>query len=76
MIWRSLIIAWYGVLAITIGIAYGGRGLTILGFFYLLAGAWAGFLLAWNWASRAATRWHFQRLDSPAPRRPPSPPAV
>ena len=64
MIWRSAIVAGYIALAIVIGVAYGGRGLAILSFFYFSAGAWVVFLLAWDWAARAFGRWNFQRLDS------------
>jgi len=64
VIWRSAIVAGYIALAIVIGIAYGGRGLAILSFFYFWAGAWAAFFLIWGWASRAFGRWHFHRLDS------------
>jgi hypothetical protein len=63
VIWRSAIIAGYVALAILIGVAYGSRGLATLFFFYFCAGAWVAFLLAWNWASRAAARWSFRRLD-------------
>ena len=63
MIWRSVIVAGYLALAIVIGIAYGGRGLAILSFFYFWAGAWVVFLLAWDWAARAVGRWSFHRLD-------------
>jgi hypothetical protein len=63
VIWRSAIIAGYLALAIVIGIAYGGHGLTVLFFFYFCAGAWVAFLVAWNWASRAAGRWSFRGLD-------------
>jgi hypothetical protein len=62
MVWRSLIIAGYSILALIVGIAYGGRGLLALFFFYFCAGAWVVFLLAWNWASREAGRWHGRRL--------------
>jgi hypothetical protein len=64
VIWRSVIVAGYIALAIVIGVAYGGRGLAILSFFYFWAGAWVIFLLAWGWAARAVGRWSFHRLDS------------
>ena len=63
MIWRSAIIAGYVALAVVITAAYGARGLAILLFFYFWAGSWAVFLLAWGWAARAASRWHFRRLS-------------
>lgn len=65
MIWRSVIIAWYVALAILIAVAYGGRGLVTLFFFYFCAGSWAAFVLVWNWASRSAGRWNARRLESP-----------
>ena len=64
VIWRSAIVAGYIALAIVIGIAYGGRGLAILLFFYFWAGAWGVFLLVWGWAARAAGRWNFRRSES------------
>lgn len=64
VIWRAVVVAGYFALAIVIGIAYGGRGLAILSFFYFWAGAWFVFLLAWDWAARAAGRWNFRRLDT------------
>lgn len=63
MIWRSLLIAGYVALAVIVGIAYGGRGLLILGFFYFCSGASVLFLLSWNWASREAGRRYFRRFD-------------
>jgi hypothetical protein len=62
MIWRAAIVAGYVALAIVVGIAYGGRGLAVLLFYYGWAGAWAAFVLAWGWAGRAAGRWSFRRL--------------
>jgi hypothetical protein len=62
VIWRSVIIAGYVALAILVGVAYGGRGLETLLFFYFYAGAWVVFLLAWNWASREAGRRYFRRI--------------
>jgi hypothetical protein len=69
VIWRSVIVAGYVALAILVGIAYGGRGLFILSFFYFLAGAWVVFLLVWGWVAGAAGRWNFQRLDNAPSRR-------
>ena len=69
MIWRSAIIAAYVALAIVIAIAYGGRGLATLFFFYFCAGAWVVFLVAWSWASRSAGRWHARKFDTPPLRR-------
>jgi hypothetical protein len=63
MIWRSVIVAGYVALAILVAIAYGGRGLATLFFFYFTAGAWVVFLLVWGRAARAAGRWNFERLD-------------
>ena len=63
MIWRSVIVSGYVALAILVAIAYGGRGLATLFFFYFLAGAWVVFLLAWGRLARAAGRWNFERLD-------------
>jgi hypothetical protein len=63
VIWRSVIVAGYGALAILVGIAYGGQGLAILFYFYFCAGAWVAFLLVWSWAARAAGRWSYERLD-------------
>ena len=62
MVWRSLIIAGYAALATLVGFAYGGQGLVTLFFFYVCAGAWVAFIVAWNWASRKAGRWHGRRL--------------
>jgi hypothetical protein len=64
VIWRSAIVAGYIAFAIVIGVAYGGRGLVILSFFYFWAGAWVVFLLTWGWGARAVGRWNFHRLDS------------
>jgi hypothetical protein len=69
VIWRSVIVAAYVALAILVGVAYGGRGLLVLFFFYVWAGAWAVFLLVWGWVAGAAGRWHFQRLDGPMSHR-------
>jgi hypothetical protein len=69
VIWRSVIVAGYGALAILVGIAYGGQGLAILFYFYFCAGAWVAFLLVWNWAARAAGRWNYERLDRAPPGR-------
>jgi hypothetical protein len=64
VIWRSAIVAAYIALAIVVGVAYGGHGVVVLAFFYLWAGAWVAFLLAWGWAARAAGRWNSRRLDN------------
>ena len=69
MIWRSAIIAGYIALAILITIAYGGRGLATLSFFYFCAGAWVVFVLLWSWAARSAGRWNVRRLEGPHVRR-------
>ena len=63
VIWRSAIVAVYVVLAILVGVAYGGGGLTILFFFYLWAGAWLVFALVWGHAARAAGRWNVERSE-------------
>lgn len=65
MIWRSVIIAGYVALAIVVGIAYGGRGLVVLSYFYFWAGAWVAFLVVWGGAARAAGRWNVRRLETP-----------
>jgi hypothetical protein len=65
MVWRSLVIAGYVVLALAIGFAYGGEGLAMLAFFYCLVGIWAGFILALNVLSREAGRRYFGRLARP-----------
>ena len=62
MIWRSVVVAGYLALAVVVGAAYGARGLATLGLFYFCAGAWVGFLVAWNWASREAGRRYGRRL--------------
>jgi hypothetical protein len=67
MIWRSVIAGAYLALAIVVGVAYGGRGLAVLSFFYFWAGAWVVFLLVWGRAARAAGRWNFRRLQTAAP---------
>jgi hypothetical protein len=59
-----VIVACYVALAILVAVAYGGRGLATLFFFYFAAGAWVVFLLVWSKAARAAGRWNVQRLDS------------
>jgi hypothetical protein len=69
VIWRSAIISCYVALAILITIAYGGRGLATLSFFYFCAGAWVVFVLLWSWAARSAGRWHVRRLEGPHVRR-------
>jgi hypothetical protein len=69
VIWRSTIVAGYVALAIVIGIAYGGRGVATLSFFYFWPAAWLVFLGAWGWAARAAGRWNFERSDSGPLRR-------
>lgn len=63
MIWRGAILAGYVAFAVLIGIAYGGRGLAVLLFFYFWAGVWGAFLLVWGWAARAAGRWNVRRLE-------------
>jgi hypothetical protein len=63
MIWRSAIVAGYGVIAVVIGIAYGLRGLEVLLFFYFWAGAWVAFILVWGHAARAAGRWNYERTQ-------------
>jgi hypothetical protein len=70
VIWRSAVLAGYAALAVVVGIAYGGRGLLILGFFYFWASAWAGFMLLWGWAARRAGDWNFRRLDGALRDRP------
>jgi hypothetical protein len=67
VIWRSVIVAGYLALAIAIGIAYGSRGLTVLLYFYLLAGVWAAFVFAWGWLAREAGRRHVERLNEAPP---------
>jgi hypothetical protein len=69
VIWRSAIVAGYIALAIVIGIAYGGRGLTVLFFYYFCAGAWVAFVVVWGRVARAAGRWNFERLDGAPLRR-------
>ena len=64
MFWaRSLVFAAYGALALLVGVAYGGDGLMVLAFYYVWAGAWVVFLLAWNWGSRDVGRRYFRWLD-------------
>jgi hypothetical protein len=63
VIWRSAIVAAYVLLAVLVGTAYGGSGLTTLFFFYLWAGAWVVFALVWGRAARAAGRWNVERLE-------------
>lgn len=62
MVWRSLVLASYVVLAIAVGIAYGGAGLVMLAFFYCWVGICAAFILALNFLSREAGRRYFGRL--------------
>jgi hypothetical protein len=62
MTWRSAIVAVYIMFALFVGVAYGGQGLFVLSYFYVSAGAWVTFLLAWGWAARAAGRWNARRL--------------
>jgi hypothetical protein len=64
VIWRFGPVVVYAALAIVIGIAYGGRGLAILSFFYFWVGAWVVFALVSGRAARAAGRWNFRRLDT------------
>jgi hypothetical protein len=63
VIWRTAILAAYVALAIAVGVAYGGRGLLILLFFYSWAAVWGVFFLIWGWAARRAGDWNFRRLD-------------
>jgi hypothetical protein len=64
VVWaRSLVFAAYGSLALVVGVAYGGDGLMVLAFYYVWAGAWVAFLLAWNWGSRETGRRYFRWLD-------------
>jgi hypothetical protein len=67
MIWRSVVAGAYFALAIVVGVAYGGRGLVVLSFFYFWAGAWVVFLLVWGRAARAASRWNFRRVQTAQP---------
>jgi hypothetical protein len=60
---RSLVLVAYGALALVVGVAYGGDGLMVLAYYYVCAGAWVVFLLAWNWGSREAGRRSFRWLD-------------
>jgi hypothetical protein len=53
----------YLALAVVIGTAYGGAGLAILLFFYVLPLAWLAFLSGWGWTARLAGHWNFRRLD-------------
>jgi hypothetical protein len=69
MIWRSMVAGAYVALAVVVGVAYGGRGLAVLSFFYFWAGAWVVFLLVWGRAARAAGRWNFHRLDTAPPQQ-------
>jgi hypothetical protein len=62
LIWRSAIIAAYFALAILIVALYGGLGLAILLFFYLVAGAWLAFVLVWGPFARNAGRAHSERM--------------
>lgn len=66
VIWRSVIVAGYLGLAITVGVTYGLRGLASLGFFYVCAGAWVALLLSWGSIARRAGRWNVDRLDTPS----------
>jgi hypothetical protein len=70
MTWRAAVVAAYVVLAVVVGVAYGGDGLVVLSYFYVYAGAWAVFLIAWGWATRTAGRWSFRRRDAGEPHRP------
>ena len=68
MICRAVVVGAYLALAIVVGVAYGGRGLFVLSFFYLWAGAWLVFILVWGRAARDAGRWSLRRRTAPPER--------
>jgi hypothetical protein len=62
VIWRSVLIVPYVVLAAVVALAYGVQGfLTLMGF-YVVAVAWLAFALAWGSFARTAGRLNAERV--------------
>ena len=62
MIWRSAVLMPYVVLAAVVAVAYGIEGLVTLVYFYVVAGAWLAFVLAWGSLARRAGRANAERV--------------
>ena len=52
----------YVVLAAVVAVAYGIEGLVTLVYFYVVAGAWLAFALAWGSLARRAGRANAERV--------------
>ena len=52
----------YVVLAAVVAVAYGIEGLVTLVYFYVVAGAWLAFVLAWGSLARTAGRANAERV--------------
>ena len=62
MIWRSAILLPYVVLAAVVAVAYGLEGFVTLMYFYVVAGMWLVFVLAWGSFARTAGRRNAERV--------------
>jgi hypothetical protein len=62
VIWRSVLLALYVVLAAVVAVAYGVQGFLTLMYFYFVAGAWLFFVLAWGSLARKAGHLNAERV--------------
>jgi hypothetical protein len=62
VIWRSVLLVPYVVLAAVVAVAYGVQGLVTLMYFYFVAGAWLVFVLAWGSLAQKAGRLNAERV--------------
>ena len=65
MTWRTAILVPYVVLAAVVAVAYGVEGFVTLMYFYVVAGAWVVFVLAWGSLARKAGRSYAERVWRP-----------
>jgi hypothetical protein len=62
VIWRSVLLVPYVVLAAVVAVSYGVQGLVTLMYFYFVAGAWLVFVLAWGSLAQKAGRLNAERV--------------
>jgi len=62
VIWRSVVLVPYVVLAAVVAAAYGVQGFVTLMYFYFVAGAWLIFVLVWGSLARKAGRLNAERV--------------
>jgi cation transporter-like permease len=62
VIWRSVLLVPYFVLAAVVAVAYGVEGFLTLMYCYFVAGAWLVFVLAWGSLARKAGRLNAERV--------------